>query len=298
MGGGTEAARMLYGSAYLDSPDNPPPLKEKLPEEGDGGGTFNHGFLLSMNGYVSGSKRGRDMLVEGLEIQRREGHCTRGPQIETNSASHGQLDEAPAGVSLFHAVRHKDNAMIEMLRDWWWSEMSLCNEMVIPGREERPFDNRSAKKGEREPDVWGGGWRALQDGVLIASNPCRDLCWRLVMGHPVPKPGHKLWKQGYYLAARALAMLPAAELKALRPAPGFVPPLPYPFHSRRGGGFAVWWEVPESVLSADFAQGAGFSGAGDDRATGAWVTNRVPPSFLDTLRDSSWIGVDWPGLRA
>jgi len=297
MGGGLESGRMAYGSAYLDSPDNPPPLREKLPEDGDGGGTFNHGFLLSMNGYVAGSARGREMLKEGLLLQRIYGHCCRGEQVETFSPSHGQLNEAASGVSLFHAVRHKDNAIIEMLRDWWWSEMSLCNEMVVPGREERPFDNRPAKKGEREPDIWGPGWRAQQDENLIASNSCRDLCWRLIMGHPAPKPGHKIYAGKYYLAARALSMLPPAELKALRPAPGFVPPLPYPFHSRRGDGFAAWWEVPESVLSPDFAQGAGFSKSPDSTG-GVWVVNRASSALLEAVRNGKGVGVDWPGLRA
>lgn len=296
---GSEEARMIYGSAYLDGPDSPPPLKENLPAEGDGGGTLNHGFLLQMNGYVSGSPRGRAMLKEGLELQRKQGHCCRGEQIETFSASHGQLNEAPAGVSLYHAVRTKDGPMIELLRDWWWSEMVLCQEMAIPGRETKPFDNKNAKKGERQPDVFGPGWRAMQQGKLVGSNPCRDLCWRLIMGHPVPKPGHKLWGERYYLAARALRMLPEAELKTLRPAPGFIPPLRYPFHSRRTkDGFAAWWDVPEEVLSPDFAQGGGFVGPGVSGADseGPWLENRMPNSFLAAVRDGA--GVDWPALPA
>jgi len=299
MGGGTESGRMAYGAAYLDSPDNPPPLKEKLPELGDGGGTFNHGFLLQMNGYCSGSRRGRDMLLEGLEIQQKEGHCTRSAQIETFSASHGHLNEAAAGVSLLHAWRTLDGWTVDTLRDWWWSEMTLCNEMAIPGRESQQFDNRAAKKGERQPDIWGPGWRAGQDGRLIGSNPCRDLCWRLVMGHPVPKPGHKLWKDKYYLAARALSMLPTEELKALRPAPGFQPPLPYPFHSRRTEhGFAAWWDVPAALLNPDFAQVAGFVGkAISPDAEGPWVENLMPSKVKDVILAGNGVGVDWPGLR-
>lgn len=253
---GTESARMIYGSAYLDGPDSPPPLKEKLPADGDGGGSFNHGFLLAMNGYVSGSQRGRDMLKEGLEIQRAIGHCCRGEQVETFSASHGQLNEAAAAVTLYRAVRAKDWLIIEELRDWWWSEMVLCNEMAIPGRETQPFDNKNAKKGERQPDVWGPGWRAMQQGKLVGANPCRDLCWRLILGHPVPKPGHKLWGERYYLAARALRMLPEMELRALRPAPGFQPPLPYPLVIRRTEStvFACWEAPPDGdvALSAEF----------------------------------------------
>lgn len=295
MGGGTEAPRMAYGATYLDNPDAPPPLKEKLPADGDGGGSFNHGGLLSMNGYVSGSPRGREMLKEGLEIQRREGHCCRGPQIETFSPSHSQLNQAWAGVSLFHAVRHKDGPMIEMLRDWWWAEMALCQEHVVPGRESKSFDNRQAKKGEREPDIWGGGWRALQDGHLIGGNACRDLCWRLVFGHPVPKRG-QLWKGKYYLAARALGMLPPSELKALRPAPGFIPPLRYPFHSRRTehGGFVTWWDVPPE-MNPDFAQVSGFS-VGIGEPEGPWLANRIPEKFMETVRDGKGVGVDWPAI--
>lgn len=285
VGGGLEQGRMAYGAAYLDSPDAPPPLKEKLPADGDGGGSFNHGGLLSMNGYVSGSPRGREMLKEGLEIQRREGHCCRGPQIETFSPSHSQLNQAWAGVSLFHAVRHKDGPMIEMLRDWWWAEMALCQEHVVPGRESKSFDNRQAKKGEREPDLWGGGWRALQDGHLIGGNACRDLCWRLVFGHPVPKRGHRLWKDKYYLAARALNILPPAELKALRPAPGFIPPLRYPFHSRRTeGSYVAWWDVPEG--NPDVARSGGL-GPG-----GLWVST---DKMVDEPQGA---GVDWPAVAA
>lgn len=261
MGRGTESARMVYGSLYLDSPDNPPPLKEKLPEEGDGGGSFNHGFLLAMNGYVSGSRRGRDMLLEGLELQRKQGHCCRGDQIECFSASHGQLNEAAAGASLYHAVKAKDGPVIERLRDWWWSEMVLCEEHAIPGRAEKPFDNRNAEKGDRNPDVWGGGWRAMQQNKLVGANPCRDLCWRVVMGHPVPKPGHRLWRSRYYLAARALSMLPPIELKALRPAPGFKPPLPYPLVVHRAEDrFFAQWEAPPGGDMTRYASYNSFEG--------------------------------------
>jgi hypothetical protein len=286
---GTESARMIYGSAYLDSPDSPPPLKERLPADGDGGGTFNHGFLLQMNGYVSGAARGRDMLKEGLELQRKHGHCCRGEQIETFSASHGQLNEAAAAVSIYHAVRTKDGPMIELLRDWWWSEMVLCEEHAIPGRAEKPFDNKAKKKGEREPDVWGGGWRAMQQGKLVGANPCRDLCWRLSMGHPVPKPGHKLWGERYYLAARALKMLPEAELKALRPAPGFQPPLPYTLVVERweDGSFEATWNAPDNE---DTATEGGWS-----PTLGPWLEGnpglRPPAGTMVSQRV-------FPGLRA
>lgn len=286
MGGGTEAPRMAYGSAYLDSPGSPPPLKEKLPVDGDGGGTFNHGFLLQMNGYVSGAARGREMLKEGLELQRKRGHCCRGEQIETFSASHGQLSEATAGVALYHAVKIKDGAMIELLRDWWWSEMVLCQEMAIPGREKASFDNKNAKKGERQPDIWGPGWRAVQQGKLVASNPCRDLVWRLIMGHPVPKPGHKLWSERYYLAARALRMLPEAELKELRPAPGFVPPLPYPLEIQHwpNGSYVAAWKAPEEGDLATY--GGWFSDAG------FFVGMEHPAPD-----DDGFVTTTYPGLR-
>lgn len=286
MGRGTEAGRMLYGSHYLDSPDNPPPLGEHLPANGDGGGTFNHGFLLAMNGYVSGSPRGRDMLKEGLELQREGGHCTRGPQIETNSASHCQLNEAAAGVSLYHAVKVKDGPVVELLRDWWWSEMVLCNEMAIPGQESRPFDNRNAKKGDRQPDVWGPGWRAMQKGKLVGSNAGRDASWRVIYGRPMPGPKHRMWTQRYYLAARALLMLPEMELKALRPAPGFQPPLPYDLEVRHwpDGSFASAWQA---LPVGDVAlYGGWFSDSG------LFVGNEEPVPDDDGFTTTSY-----PGLR-
>lgn len=283
---GSETPRMIYGAAYLDS-HNPPPLKEKLPADGDGGGTFNHGFLLQMNGYVSGAARGRAMLKEGLELQRKHGHCCRGEQIETFSGSHGQLNEAAAAVALYDAVETHDGPMIELLRDWWWSEMVLCNEMAIPDRENKPFDNKNAKKGERQPDVFGPGWRAMQQGKLVGSNPCRDLCWRLIMGHPVPRWTQKnLWNSRYYLAARALRMLPAAELNALRPAPGFQPPLPYTLTVRRwevDGTFSAVWDAPDNE---DTAVTGGWS-----PGLGPWLEN--PPSFV-TPPASTRV---FPGLR-
>lgn len=251
-GGGTEKGRMAYGSAYLDSPLSPPPLKEKLPVEGDGGGTFNHGFLLQMNGYVSGSHRGREMLKEGLELQRQQGHCCRGEQIETNSASHGQLNEAAAGVSLYHAALTANGPIIEELRDWWWTEMTLCQACLIPGAEAKPY-----KKGEFT--VWGPGWRGTVDGAWTGGNGCRDLCFRLIYGLPVPKASRGTWSLQYNLAARALSLLPPAELKALRPAPGWIPPLPYAFHARRSStAFRASFDAPEG--QKDVARTAGYAG--------------------------------------
>lgn len=284
MGGGTEAGRMLYGSQYLDSAAFPPKLREKLPADGDGGGTFNHGFLLQMNGYVSGSARGRAMLKEGLEIQRREGHCCRGGQIETNSASHGQLNEAAAGVALYHAVRVQDGPILELLRDWWWSEMALCLACEIPGAAEKKYE-------DKEPLFWGPGWRATQDGKLIANNPCRDLCGRLILGHPVPPLKRALWRDKYNLAARALSLFPADELKALRPAPGWTPPLPYPFHARRAGqSFLAWFDAPET--ERDVARFAGF-----EPEQGLYL-REGPYHGIESLTGNGEVAIDFPGIRA
>lgn len=278
----TDEARMLHLQAHLDHLDGKGPLPPPV-QRGRKRGSFNHEGLLRAGMYADG---GNGELIDWLESQQREGHCTRGGALETFSASHGQLNEAWAAAALLFAVNRKATRLIELLRDWWWSEITLCNEMAIPGRENRPFDNKSAKKGERQPDVWGPGWRALQDGKLIGSTACRCLVWRLIMGHPIPKPSHRLWNQRYYLAARALRMLPEAELKALRPAPGFVPPLPYPLHVRRWEtGFHAWWDVPPGL--PDVARQARCE-------DGVLSVFEESPGGWDFQAPGA---IDWPGLR-
>lgn len=275
--------RMLHLQAHLDHLEGKWPLPKPI-QRGKKRGTFNHEFLLRVGLYADGQDGAREQLLEWLRSQEKEGHCSRGAAIETNSASHCQLNEAAAGVGLVFAVENADLALEEAFRDWWWAEMVLSNETAIPGRETKPFDN---KKGERQPDVWGPGWRAMQKTKLIGSNACRDLCWRLIMGHPAPSPKHRLWKSRYYLAARALRMLPEIELRALRPAPGFQPPLPYPLRVAHwnDGGFHAEWEVPAAV-GGDFARWAGWT-PGEEPRLG------LHPAFPDTVTRISY----YPGLR-
>ncbi len=290
-GGGTEQGRMKHLIAHVDRledllaneragkivvpPRNPPPPAKR----GQKRGSFNHEFLLRVGMYADGQDGAARSLTEWLHAQQREGHCSIGDAIETNSGSHCQLNEAPAAAGLLVAVHRKDVLLLELFRDWWWSEMVLCQACLIPGAESRTY-----KKGE--PTVWAPGWRGTIDGVWTGSNSCRDLCFRLIFGHPVPAPGKALWLDKYNLAARALALLPEAELKALRPAPGWIPPLPYAFHARRWPTvFQAWFDAPQGLK--DVARQARFW-------DGVPEVHESSPGGWDVQAPEM---IDFPGLR-
>lgn len=261
----TDEARMLHLQAHVDRlealrrgqafPPPPPPAKR-----GRRRGSFNHESLLRVGQYADGKlaengpEAAREALIEWLDGQTQEGHCVKGNAIETSSASHCQLNEAAAGVGLFFAEDRNDGLLIEKFRDWWWTEVTLCEACEVPGSGDRPWTKDLVT-------VWAPGWRALQKGKLIAWNPGRDLCYRLIKGYDVPsrKEKPKLYTTDRYnLAFRALNMLPAESLKALRPAPGWIPPLPFPlevFRAKRVVGFEAIFRAP---AGGDVARYAGW----------------------------------------
>lgn len=255
MGGGTEAGRGNHLMAHLERlealrrgrafPPPPPPAKR-----GRRRGSFNHEFLLRVGQYADGKlaengpQDARSSLIEWLDGQTREGHCVRGKAIETLSASHGQLNAAAAAVGLLFAEEREDGRLTELFRDWWWSEVTLCEACEVPGAGD-------AKWTKDLITVWAPGWRALKKGALVAWNSGRDNAYRLIKGYDVPtrKERPALYSTSRYdLAFRALSMLPAESLRALRPAPGWVPPLPFQFHARRSlrpDSFFAWFDAPE-----------------------------------------------------
>lgn len=234
----------------LEDPKKPPPPPAKRTRKR---GSFNQWFLWLVCAYADGQEGAREALIEWVEGQTREGHCVRAGAIETSSASHDQLNQAAAAVGLLFAEEREDSRLTELFRDWWWSEVVLCQACEVPGAAEKPWAKDLVT-------VWGPGWRALQDGKLIAWNPGRDNTYRLIQGYGVPtrKEKPKLYTTDRYnLAFRALNMLPVDALRALRPAPGWVPPLPFPFHARRGPDwFAAWFDALENK---DVALSAGWN---------------------------------------
>jgi hypothetical protein len=287
MGGGTEAGRGQHLMAHLNHLEGKgpaPPWAKKTKRRG----SFNHHFLWLVCAYADGQEGARENLIEWLEGQAREGHCVRAEAIETLSASHGHLNESATGVGLLFAEERKDRSLIELLRNWWWSEIVLCESCEVPGAAEKPWKKDLVT-------VWAPGWRALKKGVLVAWNPGRDNAYRLVKGYDVPsrKERPALYTTSRYdLAFRALSMLPVDSLKALRPAPGWTPPLPFPFHARRGRTagadsaetMLAWFDAPENKDVALTAS------AREDGLK--WVSQQGPgPDFFAQL------SIDFPAVE-
>lgn len=135
---------------------------------------------------------------------------------------------------------------LQALRRWWWSLFALCAACEIPGAKDSPYP---------EPLIWSPGWRAKIDDQWVAANPARDLCYSLIMGthmgeegdpyrRRLPPLNRKLWRDKYNNGPRALSLLSAEDLTALLPPPGWVPPVPYAFHSRRNDrSFVSWFDI-------------------------------------------------------
>lgn len=246
---GTEKGLILAGVYMMDAYERREVYKPAKPlgvvnddPLSFGRGTFNHRGLGVQVHYVGATLHkfpyrdaARARLLRFLELQERHGHCCLTaldePQKspETNSPSHGQLNEAWAGLCLWAALKSRaeaDELVVRHLLRWWWAEIRLCQLTELPGARDR-----NLKEVDYHPTFWGPGWRGKsKKGEVIASNPCRDLCGRLALGYPVPPKDRSLWRDKYNVAARALASLKPEQREALKPPASFEPTLPYAFH--------------------------------------------------------------------
>lgn len=279
-GGGTEQARMRHLVAHVDHLEDSRKPLPPLAAKGRRRGSFNHEFLLLVGQYADSQPGAAEALRQWLRRQETEGHCVAGGAIETLSASHGQLNEAAAGVGLLLAVDRRARELVVLLRRWWWSEIALCSACEVPGATDLKWRRDTIT-------VWAPGWRAMRGPELAASNGCRDLAYRLVRGYDVPRRP-KIIGAKYNLAFRALLLLPPEELRWLMPPEHWAPPLPYPFHARRDRDEAfAWFDAPEHP---DIALSTGCPADGE-----RWVAreNRVN---AESFPAGQYEHIDYPAV--